>query len=55
MGGRDRNAAVTLALLNAIVAVLNVMSLAVTNSATDFFATVAWVGSALYWLVRSNY
>lgn len=41
-----------LAALNAIVAALNAKAYHETHRASDLWATVAWVGSMLYWMIR---
>lgn len=38
---------------NVVVAFLNVSAFMETNDSRDSAAAVAWMGSALYWLVRS--
>lgn len=41
-----------LAALNAIVAALNAKAYAETHRASDLWATVAWLGSMGYWMIR---
>lgn len=41
-----------LCMANAVVAWLNVLSWRKTDDPKDFAASIAWIGSAAYWLLR---
>lgn len=47
-------ATLTLAVLNAIVAALNVRAFIESRRASDLWAAVAWAGSTVYWLLRGS-